>query len=307
MIHPFAVTISNVVVERPGIGPPPRPGLVDLAVCIGTRSAALEPSRRWPSVGTVRVGITGASGLVGTALQARLRSNGHEVVAFVRRQPGAGEIGWDPERGVVEPDHLAGLEAVVHLAGAGIGDHRWSDDYKRQLRESRVVGTTALATAIAASGVPKVLLSASAVGYYGNTDEVVDEQSPPGGDFLAELVVDWEASTAPAALAGVRVAHMRSGMVLSASGGALRKMLPLFKFGLGGRFGDGRQWMSWISIDDEVAAIEHLLTSAVSGPVNLTSPGAVRNADFAEQLASVLGRPSLVPVPKFGPRLVLGT
>lgn len=254
----------------------------------------------------MRVGVTGATGLVGTALTERLVAGGNDVVPFVRRTPGAGEIGWDAERGVVDADDLAGLDAVVHLAGAGIDDHRWTESYKRTLRDSRIIGTTALATAIAASGGPRVLLSASAVGYYGNTEELVDEHSPPGDDFLASLVVEWERATAPAEEAGVRVAHMRSGMVLSPGGGALRKMLPLFRFGLGGRFGDGRQWTSWISIDDEVAAIEHLLTSEVAGAVNLTAPVPVRNADFAKTLASVLGRPAFVPVPKFGPRLVFG-
>ena len=254
----------------------------------------------------VRVGITGASGLIGTALGRRLRERGHAVVDFVRRQPNADEIRWDPQAGLLDPSQLDGLDAVVHLAGAGIGSRRWTDAYKRRIRDSRVLGTHLLADAIAASGGPRILLSGSAVGYYGDTQELVDESSPPGDDFLAEVVAEWEAATRAAEAAGVRVVHLRSGVVLSDRGGALKKMLPLFKLGLGGRFGNGQQWMSWISIDDEVGAIEHLLTSDVHGPVNLTAPEPVRNAEFAKTLASVLGRPARVPVPEFGPRLLLG-
>jgi uncharacterized protein (TIGR01777 family) len=254
----------------------------------------------------VRVGITGASGLIGTALAARLRDRGHAVVSFVRGQAGAHEIQWDPEAGRLDPSALDDLDAVVHLAGAGIGSRRWNDAYKRRIRDSRVLGTTLLANAIAASGGPRVLLSGSAIGFYGDTEELVDENSRPGTDFLAGVVKEWEASTGPAEAAGVRVVHLRSGVVLSAGGGALKKMLPLFKLGLGGRFGSGRQWMSWISIDDEVGAIDHLLTSDVRGPVNLTAPEPVRNAEFAKTLGSVLRRPSAVPVPEFGPKLLLG-
>jgi uncharacterized protein (TIGR01777 family) len=255
----------------------------------------------------MRVGVTGASGLIGTALTQHLRAGGHTVVPFVRRAAAAGEIGWDPQRGVLDPGDLEQLDAVVNLAGAGIGDRRWSDARKREIRDSRVHGTTLLAEAIARAGAPGVLLSGSAIGIYGDRgDEPVDERSAPGDGYLSEVATAWEAATAAAAEAGTRVAHLRSGIVLSRRGGALKKMLPLFKLGAGGRFGSGKQWMSWIAIDDEVGAIGHLLTSDVAGAVNLTSPGAVRNAEFARQLATALHRPAALPVPKFGPRLLLG-
>jgi len=254
----------------------------------------------------MKVGITGASGLIGTALARHLSRSGHEVVPFVRRHAGPGEITWDPEQGELDPAHIDGLDAVVNLAGAGIGDHRWTDEYKRRVHDSRVRGTAAIANAIVISGGPPVLLNASAVGYYGDGDQPVDETAPAGEGFLAGVVAAWEAATAPAERAGVRVAHLRSGIVLSADGGVLAKLLPIFRLGLGGRFGAGRQWMSWISIDDEVAAIEHVLTSAVHGAVNLTAPNPCRNADFAKTLASVLGRPAIVPVPEFAPKLLLG-
>lgn len=262
------------------------------------------------SVIDMRIGITGSSGLIGTALSEHLRSAGHDVTAIVRRAAaGPSELAWDPAAGTIDRDALATLDAVVHLAGAGIGDRRWTDAYKRTLVESRTVTTDLLASTMASLGAegPQVLISGSAIGYYGNRgDEEVDETSAPGPGFLAEICVAWEAATAPAEAAGVRVAHIRTGIVLSAKGGALRKMLPLFKLGLGGRFGRGDQWMSWISIDDEVRAIEHLLTADVAGPVDLTAPNPVRNREFASTLASVLGRPALLPVPAFGPKLLLG-
>lgn len=257
----------------------------------------------------MHVGITGASGLIGTALGEHLRAGGHETTAFVRRSPAAGEIGWDPNAGRLDASDLAGLDAVVHLAGAGIGDHRWTDEYKRTLMDSRVDGTTLISDRMAELGSdgPRVLLSGSAIGFYGDRgDEVVDETSPSGDGFLAEICRAWEASTASAQSAGIRVAHLRTGIVLSRDGGALAKMLPLFKFGAGGRFGSGDQWMSWISIDDEVRAIEHLLTAEIDGPVNLTAPHPVRNAEFADTLGSVLRRPTFLPVPRFGPKLLLG-
>jgi len=254
----------------------------------------------------MRIGITGASGLIGSALSRRLGEAGHAVVPFVRRPASPGEISWDPDGGRLDPGHLSELDAVVNLAGAGIGDHRWTDEYKRRITDSRVRGTALIANALASGAGPRVLLNASAVGYYGNAEQPVDETAPAGVDFLAGVVSAWEAETAPADRAGVRVVRMRTGIVLSPDGGALRPMLRLFKLGLGGRFGDGRQWMSWIAIDDEVAAIEHLLTSDVHGPVNLTAPNPCRNADFAKTLGAVLGRPALLPVPAFGPKLLLG-
>ncbi|HTH07481.1 MAG TPA: TIGR01777 family oxidoreductase, partial [Ilumatobacteraceae bacterium] len=239
-------------------------------------------------------------------LTERLRDSGHVVVPFVRRPASPGEISWEPEDGRLDPTHLSELDAVVNLAGAGIGDHRWTDEYKRQILDSRVRGTTLIANALASGAGPRVLLNASAVGYYGDGEQPVDESAPAGDDYLAGVVSAWEAAATTAEQAGVRVVRMRSGIVLSPDGGALRPMLRLFKLGLGGRFGNGRQWMSWISIDDEVAAIEHLLTSDVHGPVNLTAPNPCRNADFAKTLGAVLKRPAVIPVPAFGPKLVLG-
>ncbi len=215
----------------------------------------------------MRIAITGATGLIGSALVADRRANGDDVVCISRSASGA-DIVWSPADGTLDPGALDGVDAVVHLAGAGIADHRWTDDYKRAIRESRQDGTALIAKTIAGMAQPPaVLLSGSAVGVYGaRGDELLDESSAPGTGFLADVCVAWEAATAPAADAGVRVAHLRSGVVLSGDGGALKKQLPLFKFGLGGKMGSGEQWQSWISIDDEVGAIVHLLSSAVSGP-----------------------------------------
>ncbi len=254
--------------------------------------------------------VTGASGLIGSALRPALSAAGHRMIALVRRPTrGADEVAWDPPTGRLDRASIEGAGAVVHLAGVGIADKRWTDEHKRELRDSRVQGTGLLARAIAElNRPPAVLVSASAVGYYGDRgDEVLDETSPPGDGFLSDLCVAWEMATAPAERAGTRVVHTRTGIVLSSNGGALRKQLPLFKLGLGGRFGSGRQWQSWITIDDVVRAIQHLFAADVVGPVNLTSPEPVRNADFAKTLGNVLGRPTLVPVPKFGPSLVLGS
>lgn len=257
----------------------------------------------------MQIGVTGASGLIGTALGDHLRAAGHAVVPIVRRQADSGEIGWDPSVGRLAPDDLTALDAIVHLAGAGIGDHRWTADYKRTVMHSRVDGTTLLADVLAELGAdgPRVLLSGSAIGFYGERgDEIVDEHSVSGHGFLAEVCRAWESSTRAATDAGVRVAHLRTGIVLSREGGALAKMLPLFRLGLGGRFGSGDQWMSWISIVDQVRAIAHLLTADVEGPVNLTAPNPVRNREFADVLGDVLHRPSFLPVPEFGPKLLLG-
>ena len=256
----------------------------------------------------MRVIISGASGLIGSALSTALRGGGHDVVHLVRRPASAGEIQWDPAAGVLAADALDGADAVVHLAGAGIGDHRWTDEYKRELIDSRVKSTTLLATTIAASSNrPPVLLSGSAIGYYGESDgRDLDEQSPAGTGFLANLCVQWEAATAPAEAVGTRVAHLRTGIVLTPKGGALKKMLPLFKLFLGGRFGKGTQWQSWVSLDDEVGAIIHLLTADVRGAVNLTAPNPVTNSAFTTALGRVLHRPTILPVPSFGPKLLLG-
>jgi uncharacterized protein len=256
----------------------------------------------------VRVAVSGSHGLIGSALLAHLSAAGHDVVRLVRSTPAPGDIRWDPEKGELDAGALTDVDAIVNLAGAGIGDHRWTGEYKRQIRESRVRGTTLLSEAIAASEAGRrVLLSSSAIDYYGGRDDdVLDESSPSGTTFLAGVCRDWEAATAAAESAGARVVRFRTGIVLSKAGGALKKLLPLFKLGLGGRFGSGRQWMSWISIDDEVRAIEHLLAGDVAGPVNLTAPTPVTNSDFTKILGRVLDKPALVPVPRFGPSLLVG-
>jgi uncharacterized protein (TIGR01777 family) len=253
--------------------------------------------------------ITGSSGLIGSALRPALQAAGHHPLRLVRgatTEPDA--IGWDPKAGSIDAASLEGIDAIVNLAGAGIGDHRWTDAYKEEILESRVRTTDLLARTLAGlDRKPSVLLSGSAVGFYGDRgDEELTEQSAPGHDFLAGVCVAWEAATQPAHDAGIRVAHLRTGIVLSPDGGALKKQLPLFKLFLGGRFGGGTQWQSWISIRDEVGAIVHLLEHEVAGPVNLTAPNPVTNGDFAKVLGGVLGRPSIVPVPSFGPKLVLG-
>lgn len=256
----------------------------------------------------MKIAITGSSGLVGTALRGRLSADGHEVVPIVRRPAAPGEVRWDPETGDIETAGLQGTDAFVNLAGAGIGDERWSEERKRVLVESRTKSTDLLARTIAdLASKPSVLLSGSAIGFYGDrADEELTEDSPPGDGFLSDLCQRWEAATAPAEDAGIRTAHLRTGIVLSADGGALAKMLLPFKLGIGGRLGDGQQWMSWISIDDHVRAMIHLLTAAVAGPVDLTAPSPVRNVEFTKALGRELGRPTLVPIPRIGPRLLLG-
>ena len=256
------------------------------------------------------VAVSGSSGLIGSALLERLRQDGHTVVPMVRRPAKDGEIHYDPQNGVLDPESLVGVDAVVHLAGAGIGDRRWTDRYRREILESRTLSTSLIAEAMASvanRGGPRVLLSGSAIGFYGATgDEELNERSTAGDGFLADVCRAWEAATSPAEDAGVRVVHLRTGIVLSPRGGALKKLLPLFRFGLGGRMGSGRQWQSWISLDDEVGAIVFLLTADISGAVNLTAPAPVTNAEFTKVLASTLSRPALVPVPSFGPKLLLG-
>ncbi|MGI8810774.1 MAG: TIGR01777 family oxidoreductase [Acidimicrobiales bacterium] len=248
----------------------------------------------------MKILVTGSSGLIGRELVATLTGQGHQVTRLVRRPAQAGEATWDPAAGTIEADKLEGHDAVVHLAGAGIGDHRWTDEHKRAVMDSRVQGTSLLTRTLAGlSSPPSVLASGSAVGFYGYEIELpVTEASPRGAGFLADVVSAWEKATAPASEAGIRVALLRSGVVLTAKGGALKKQLLPFKLGLGGRLGTGRQWLSWISLDDEVAGIIHVLTEkAVQGPVNVTSPEPVTNADFTATLARVLKRPASMPVP----------
>jgi uncharacterized protein (TIGR01777 family) len=256
------------------------------------------------------VAVTGASGLIGSALVRSLRADGHDVRRLVRRDPSAAdEVRWDPVRRLLDPGDLAGADAVVHLAGAGIGDHRWTDDYRQQIRASRVDGTETIAAAIAAlDDKPRVLLSGSAVCYYGDTGEnEADESSPRGSGFLAEVVDAWEAAGAAAEQSGVRVVHARSGVVLSAAGGALGKVLPLFRVGLGGRLGSGRQWMSWIALPDHVAAMRWLLShDDITGAVNLTAPEPVRNRDYTKAIARAVHRPALAAVPAPVLRTALG-
>jgi uncharacterized protein (TIGR01777 family) len=243
----------------------------------------------------MRILVTGSSGLIGSALVPRLEHDGHHVTALRRGAQ------WDPEGGRCDPAAVAGCDAVVHLAGEGIAGRRWNDEHKRKVMESRRQGTRALAEALASlDDRPSVLVSSSAVGYYGNRgDEKLTEDSAPGDDFLAEVCVAWEEATAPAAAAGIRVAKLRTGIVLAPNGGALQPVLPLFKLGLGGKLGSGRQYWSWITIDDVVGAIRHAIAfDAVDGPINVTAPQPVTNAEFTKTLARMLRRPSFLPVPK---------
>lgn len=257
----------------------------------------------------MKIAITGSSGLIGTALRRHLNAHGHRVLRVVRSGTGASdEITWDIEAGEIDRSALEGVDAVVHLAGAGIGDGRWTDERKREILDSRTKGTALLAETLAGlERPPSVLISGSAMGYYGERGaERLTEDDPAGDDFLADVCAQWESSTAAAEAAGIRVAHIRTGLVLSPDGGALGKMLPLFKFGLGGPIAGGDQYWSWISIDDEVRAIDFLLQNDLSGAFNLTGPDPVTNKQFTKALGSVLKRPTILPVPKFGPALLLG-
>jgi len=256
--------------------------------------------------------LSGASGMLGTALRTALVARGAEVLRLVRREPtSAGEIRWDPSAPspLSAGDALEGLTAVIHLSGANVSERRWTETYRREMKASRVGSTHALATALAAlERPPQALLVASATGIYGDRgEEVVDEDSPPGSGILAQLCKEWEASAEPARAAGLRVVSMRFSVVLSREGGALAKMLPLFRVGLGGTLGSGRQWMSWIGLSDLVAAVIFMLdTPTLNGPVNVSSPGPVTNAVFTRALARQLHRPALLPAPAFALRLAFG-
>lgn len=257
----------------------------------------------------MKIAITGSSGLMGTALRKRLAADGHEVRRIVRHPAqGVEEIAWDPAAHRFDPTALDGIDAVVHLAGVGIGDHRWTAERKKLIRDSRVDGTTTISTAFTAiANPPKVLISASAVGWYGDTgDRQVDETAPPGRGFLAELCESWEAATEPARAAGARVVTMRSGLVLSPSGGIMSRIKPLFALGLGGKLGSGKQYWPWISLTDQIDAICFLLEHDVSGPVNMTGPVPVTNAEFTRALGSILHRPALFQVPSVALRAALG-
>lgn len=257
----------------------------------------------------MRIVVAGSSGVIGTALVGQLRRDGHAVQRLVRREAaGPGEIGWDPARGRLDPAALEGAGAVINLAGAGVGDKRLTPEYKQVVRTSRTSTTALLARTMARLDQPvPVLLQASGIGAYGDQgDRVLDETSPLGDTFFAGVVRDWEAAAAPAVDAGVRVAYLRSGIVLTPEGGALQRMLPLLRLGLAGPLGSGDQYWSWITLPDEIAAIVHLLGADVSGPVNLAAPVPATNAEITRELARVLHRPSILPAPAAALRLVLG-
>lgn len=257
------------------------------------------------------VAITGSSGLIGTKLVAALTEAGHRPIRVVRRrpEPGADEIYWKPSEGEIDAASFEGVDAVVNLAGAGIGDKRWTERRKKILWSSRVDSTDLLARTLAGlERRPGAFLSGSGIGWYGDRgDEELTERSSPGGDFMARLCRAWEEATGPAADAGIRVALLRTGIVLDPDGPFLGRQLPFFKLGLGGRIGSADRWVSWISIDDEVGAMVWLLDAALSGPVNLTAPNPARNGEVADTLGEVLNRPTLFPIPMIGPKLVLGS
>jgi uncharacterized protein (TIGR01777 family) len=257
----------------------------------------------------MKIAITGASGLIGTALVPFLRADGHEVLRLVRRPATApDEVSWDPRAGTVDMAGLAGVDAVIHLAGVGVGDKRWSDSYKAEILGSRVDGTTTIAHAVATlDPKPAVLISASAIGYYGDTgDRAVDESAAKGEGFLADVVAAWEAAADEARAAGVRVVHPRTGLVMARKGGAWGRLLPLVRLGVGGRLGNGRQYWSFITLADELRALAFLLTADLSGPVNLTAPTPATNAQVTKAMGHQLHRPTVLAVPAIALKTVLG-
>ena len=254
------------------------------------------------------VAITGSSGLVGTALHAALQERGDDVVRIVRSNPGSGEVLWNIDAGEIDADGLDGVDAVVHLAGEGIGDAKWSPEHKKKVIESRTLSTALLADTIAGlAHKPTVFVSGSAIGFYGDRGSAdLTEQSDPGTGFLPDLVDAWETAAQPAVDAGIRTAFIRTGIVLSPAGGALKEQLPFFKMGIGGKIGDGTQYWSWISITDQVNAILHIVDGDLSGPVNLTAPHPATNAEFTAALGKALGRPTFLPTPRFAVEVRLG-
>ncbi len=258
----------------------------------------------------MKILVTGASGLVGSALVPLLESKGHEVLRLVRNAPAGGrEVRWDPSKGTIDAAALEGVEAAVHLAGENLAEGRWTDEKKRRIRESRVKGTRLISETLAGlARKPEVLVSASAVGFYGSRgDEVLTERSSAGDDFLAQVCREWEEATAAAEGAGLRVVHLRFGVILSGEGGALKKMLTPFKLGVGGKLGSGEQYISWVTLDDAVGAIEHALSDkSLSGPVNAVAPRPVTNKEFTKALGSALSRPTFFSVPAFAARLAFG-
>jgi uncharacterized protein len=254
------------------------------------------------------IAIAGSSGLIGSALISALRAGDHRVVRIVRRAPTNGdELHWNPDTGEFDPSGLTGVDAVVNLCGVNVGGARWSGAFKQSLRDSRIAPTEVLSAAVADAGVP-ALINASAVGFYGDTrDRIVDETSGPGAGFLARLCIDWEAATAVAEVAGARVVHLRSGLVLSPAGGMLGRLKPLFALGLGARLGSGRQYMPWISLEDEVrACLFAIFDDQLSGPVNLTGPAPVTNAEFTTAVGRALNRPTPLIAPGFAIKAALG-
>ncbi|WP_405580667.1 TIGR01777 family oxidoreductase [Streptomyces sp. NBC_01190] len=258
----------------------------------------------------MRIAVTGASGLIGSHLIESLSADGHEIRRLVRRPPErVDEVRWDPAAGTVDTAGLAGTEVVVHLAGAGIGDRRWTAARKKELVDSRVRGTDVIARAVASLDTPpKVLVCGSAIGFYGDTgDSAADEDSPAGEGFLPELVEEWEAAGERAREAGIRTVHARTGLVVASSGGAWGRLFPIFKAGLGGRLGSGRQYWSFIALHDEIAALRHLIdTEELSGPVNLTAPEPLTNREVTAAMGRVLHRPTLATVPAPVLRIALG-
>ena len=258
----------------------------------------------------MKILIGGSHGLVGTALIASLEAAGHEVVRLVRHYTTSDqEIEWSPDRYSIALSRIEGFDAVVNLAGESIAEGRWTEEKKLRIRESRVKGTKLLGDALAnLTNSPGTFICASAIGYYGNRgDEVLTEAGTPGDDFLAQVCKEWEEATALATEKGIRVVNARFGIILDKNGGALAKMLPPFRMGVGGKIGDGKQWMSWITLDDVIGALEFALENhSVAGPVNFVAPNPVTNAEFTKALGSALSRPTLLPVPAFGVRLLFG-
>ena len=252
-----------------------------------------------------RIAITGASGLIGSALVGHLKSEGHTVQRLVRRTPvSPDEVQWDPKTGFVDLDALRGVDAIIHLAGAGVGDKRWNKKYKAEILNSRLMGTTTIANAVTELA-PQVFISASAIGWYGESgNRAVVESDKQGDDFLAAVCREWEAAADLAQ--NTRTIKMRTGLVLDPTGGALGKMLPLFRFGLGGKMGNGKQWWSWITLHDLIRAISFMLESNIQGPVNLTAPNPVTNQEFTSALARALHRPALFPAPAIALKIAMG-
>jgi hypothetical protein len=259
----------------------------------------------------MKVIVSGSSGLIGRSLVPSLHDGGHEVVRLVRREPhSADEVRWDPAIGTIDAAGLEGADVAFHLAGAGIGDKRWTESYKKEILDSRVLGTGLLASTLAAlDSKPSVMVSGSAIAWYGDRgDEILDESAPQGDGFLADVVAAWEAAAQPAADAGIRVVHPRTGIVLSSTSLVIGRLLLPFKLGAGGRMGSGDQWWSWIALDDVVRAMSNLaFVSELAGPVNLTAPNPVTNQEFVDTFGSVLRRPTLIPTPSLAIKSILGS